>query len=96
MLKNEIVQNTDLLQEKQKVLKLLPAELQKYIDPDNSITAIEYPVERFPTKIISIGFDKLPGIEGILSGIKGQYLIFNDNRVLNIRKHNGYFLRVDF
>ncbi|MGI9265664.1 MAG: DUF2797 domain-containing protein [Gammaproteobacteria bacterium] len=23
-------------------------------------------------------------------GINGQYLMFDDNRVLNIRKHNGY------
>ncbi|MDB4584686.1 DUF2797 domain-containing protein, partial [Draconibacterium sp.] len=93
MLKNEIVQNIDLVLEKQKVVKLLPAELRQYVEPDNAITTIKYPVEQFPTKIISIGFDKLPEIEGILSGIKGQYLIFNDNRVLNIRKHNGYFLQ---
>ena len=38
----------------------------------------------------SVGFDKHPEIEGFLAGIKGQYLIFDDNRVLNIRKHNGY------
>ena len=34
--------------------------------------------------------DKQAEIEGCLAGIKGQYLIFDDNRVLNIRKHNGY------
>jgi hypothetical protein len=96
MLKNEIVQNIDLVLEKQKVVKLLPAELRQYVEPVNAITTIKYPVEQFPKKIISIGFDKIPEIEGILSGIKGQYLIFNDNRVLNIRKHNGYFLQLDF
>jgi hypothetical protein len=96
MLKNEIVQNIDLVLEKQKVVKLLPAELRQYVEPVNAITTIKYPVEQFPKKIISIGFDKIPEIKGILSGIKGQYLIFNDNRVLNIRKHNGYFLQLDF
>ncbi len=95
MLKNEIAQDADLPKEKQKVVDLLPAELRKYIDADNEVTSIEYPVEQFPTKIASIGFDKLPEIEGKLAGIKGQYLLFNDNRVLNIRKHNGYFLRVE-
>jgi hypothetical protein len=94
MLKNEIIQNIDLIQEKQKITNLLPDELKKYVEPENEITSIEYPVEQFPTKIKSVGFDKLPEIKGILSGIKGQYLIFNDNRVLNIRKHNGYFLQV--
>jgi hypothetical protein len=32
-------------------------------------------------------------VSGILAGIKGQYLIFNDNRVLNIRKFGGYLVR---
>ncbi len=95
MLKNEVEQDVDLLQEKQKVMDLLPAELSKYMEADNQVTNIEYPVNQFPTKIKSVGFDKLPEIEGKLSGIKGQYLIFSDNRVLNIRKHNGYFLRVE-
>lgn len=96
MLKNEVAKDVDLVQEKQKATKLLPAELQKYLEPNNEVTTIEYPVEQFPTKIISLGFDKLPKIDGLLLGIKGQYFIFNDNRVLNIRKHNGYFLQLDF
>ena len=28
-------------------------------------------------------------------GIKGQYLLLDENRVLNIRKHNGYHLRFE-
>ena len=96
MLKNEVLEHVDLLAQKQKVALLLPTELQKYIDPDNESTAIQYPVEKYPDKIKSIGFDKLPEIDGVLSGIKGQYLIFDDDRVLNIRKHKGYFLELNF
>jgi hypothetical protein len=44
--------------------------------------------------VISVSFDKDPVISGILNGIKGQYLFFSDGRVLNIRKHNGYFLNI--
>lgn len=95
MLKNEILSDFNLLNEKEKIGGILPAELQKYIEADNTITSIEYPVEQYPSKIKSVGFDKLPEIEGKLMGIKGQYLIFNDDRVLNVRKHNGYFLRVE-
>ena len=46
-------------------------------------------------KVKSVGFDKHKDIEGILSGIKGQYLIFDDGRVLNIRKHNCYNITFD-
>lgn len=95
MLKNEIKTDFDLLAEKERVFHLLPTELQKYIESDGEVTQVEYPVEQFPTKIKSLGFDKVPEIEGRLMGIKGQYLLFDDNRVLNIRKHNGYFLRVE-
>lgn len=95
MLKNEILRDIDLPAEKERVVHLLPAELQKYIDPDNEVTAIDYPVQKFPSKITSIGFDKQPAISGTLAGIKGQYLIFDDNRVLNVRKHSGYYLQVE-
>ncbi len=94
MLKNEVLKDFDLAAEKERIANLLPLELQKYMDSENEVTEINYPVEQFPVKIKSIGFDKLPEITGRLAGIKGQYLIFDDSRVLNIRKHNGYFLRV--
>ena len=94
MLKNEVMKDFDLAAEKERIANLLPLELQKYMDTENEVTEINYPVEQFPVKIKSIGFDKLPEVTGTLAGIKGQYLIFDDSRVLNIRKHNGYFLRV--
>jgi len=94
MLKNEINTTADLLAEKEKALKLLSSELRKYTDPDNSITAIEYPVLEYPQKLNSLSFDKQPMISGVLKGIKGQYLIFGEGAVLNIRKHSGYFIRI--
>jgi hypothetical protein len=95
MLKNELAQGVDLVEEKQKVLKLLPRELQKYAEPNNDIIEIHYPSNIVPEKINNVSFDKTPVIEGQLSGIKGQYLIFNNGSVLNIRKHNGYYLKVN-
>ncbi|WP_181317807.1 DUF2797 domain-containing protein [Photobacterium kishitanii] len=56
---------------------------------DNDIVDIHYPVDHFPTKIASHNFDKEPVVSGILEGIKGQYLLF-DNGVINIRKFSSY------
>lgn len=95
MLKNDIAVNFNLHEEKEKVYQLLPSELKKYFVPDIEVIEIEYPVISFPKNIKSVGFDKTPKIEGILTGIKGQYLIFQDDSVLNIRKHNGYFLQIN-
>ena len=94
MLKNEVKTDVDLAAEKERVVHLLPTELQKYICTDHQVINIEYPVEKFPEKVTSTSFDKNPEITGILRGIKGQYLLFDDNRVLNIRKHNGYYIEL--
>ena len=55
------------------------------VDP----VGIEYPVTRYPEKIVSFNFDKDPRVEGMLLGIKGQYLIF-DSGVINLRRFSGY------
>ena len=94
MLQNKINSEIDLQAEKLKASELLPAELKLYIYPENKIWEIHYPVVEFPDKVSSVSFDKEPVISGILTGIKGQYLIFSDGRVLNIRKHNGYWLEI--
>lgn len=92
MLKNEINENIDLLAEKERISKLLPLELQRYIDTDNSITKMFYPGS-FRLEIINTtGFEKNNLIEGNIAGIKGQYFIFDNNNVLNIRKYSGYYV----
>jgi len=90
MLKNELIKNVNLIEKKQEMIGLLEDYLKKYESNKNNITEINYPVNDYPKKIKSLGFDKMPEIEGRLWGIKGQYLIFDDGSVLNIRKHNGY------
>ena len=90
MLKNQIDRTTDLTEAKQQAWELLDEELQPYVIEDDEITTINYPVLQYPEKVKSVSFDKDAVITGKLIGIKGQYLIFDDNRVLNIRKHNGY------
>ncbi|SUD84123.1 Protein of uncharacterised function (DUF2797) [Stutzerimonas stutzeri] len=56
---------------------------------DAEVVEIRYPVEAYPTKIVSLDLEKTPVIEGTLKGIKGQYLIL-DTGVINIRKFTAY------
>jgi len=90
MLKNQLVEGVDLQTKKAEMLSYLPDDLRKYEYDNNDIAEIIYPVEEYPEKVKSMSFDKLNEIEGRLWGIKGQYLMFDDGTVLNIRKHNGY------
>ena len=56
---------------------------------DAEVLEIRYPVEAYPTKIVSLDMEKTPIVEGTLRGIKGQYLIL-DTGVINIRKFTAY------
>lgn len=57
--------------------------------PAENMVTIAYPVRQYPEKIKALNFEKTPVIEGVLQGIKGQYLLL-DSGVLNIRKFAGY------
>ena len=77
---------------KSEIIKKFEPDYTKYILESEEVVNIEYPVRQYPEKIKSVGFDKTLNIRGTLQGIKGQYLILSDNRVLNIRKHGGYMV----
>lgn len=52
---------------------------------------LAYPVQHYPDKVTSLGFDKTAAVAGVLEGIKGQYLLL-DSGVINLRKHTGYHI----
>ena len=83
----------DLLKEKQGLIPLVPAELAPYITKDEHLVKLEYPVIQYPEKIKSLNFDKDPEVSGLLTGIKGQYLMLDQNRVINMRRFGGYRIR---
>jgi hypothetical protein len=85
----------DLLSEKDRIAELLPFDMQNYLDFDDNVVQIDYPVNKYPLKVKSINLDKTADVSGILTGIKGQYLIFDDGRVFNVRRHGGYKVEVE-
>ncbi len=94
MLQNEIPA-IDLIQERNKVREYLPEEVLTFFDTNqDSLTQIEYPVLQYPTKINSLNIGVNPIYQGKLKGIKGQYLIFEDQTVFNIRTYEGFKVRL--
>jgi hypothetical protein len=86
----------DLWKEKIRAFEWLHPDFQKFRFEDDTITRLNFPVNEFPVKVKSVGFDKVSEIKGILDGIKGQYLIFSSGEVVNIRKHGGYLVEITF
>jgi hypothetical protein len=96
MLTNEIV-STDLIQEKIKVQDLLPHEVTEYFFSEkNDVYEMHYPVLQYPKKINSLSLEKTPHFKGVLIGIKGQYLLFEDGTVFNVRSSEGSVVNIDF
>lgn len=82
--------NVDLCDEKLKALDLLPPTLKSFAVAGNEVVCINYPVGQVSEKVTPLSFDKQTTVVGTLTGIKGQYLVLDHSRVLNVRKHTGY------
>ncbi len=95
MLKGECAEGVDLLAEKARIGALLPESLQAYFSPHDEVTEINYPVNAYPAKVKSLNFDTEPVVGGTLNGIRGQYLLFDGDRVINLRSFEGYYVRVE-
>ncbi|MBK7553010.1 MAG: DUF2797 domain-containing protein [Flavobacteriales bacterium] len=77
-----------------RALDALAYEMGAYALPEEEPMVLEYPVLAHPPKVNSMNLDKVPEVAGTLAGIKGQYLIWSDGRVLNVRNHSGYHVVV--
>lgn len=93
MLKSEILP-VDLLIERQKTFDWLPDEVKPHFDTDQQVLDLHYPVLHYPKKISSLNLDKTPSFTGKVAGIKGQYLLFEDGTVFNVRSSEGYVVRI--
>ena len=90
MLKNE-VEEIDLYEVRDQLFESWPDHLNAEPLEMAEMIEINYPVNEYPDKIKSFNLDKEPLVEGILQGIKGQYLLLN-NGVINLRKYQGYHI----
>ena len=89
MLKEVSRNPNELLDLKDECFDILGMNYEPFFSDDDTVHAIHYPVEHYPSKVISIKLAIAPEGSGVLSGIKGQYLIFKDGRVMNVRAHEG-------
>lgn len=85
----------DLLAWKNKLYELMPEDTKQYFLQDkNNVNSFVFPVKELPEKVKSITLNKQDFFEGILVGVKGQYLIFEGGFVFNVRRHEGYIVEI--
>lgn len=89
MLQFNEVPEIDWTEERNKAIDALPKELKPYILKETNVMSLPFPVEHYPEKVKSLNLVKEESFTGVLKGIKGQYLIFEDNTVFNVRSNEG-------
>ncbi|CAM1360694.1 conserved hypothetical protein [Tenacibaculum sediminilitoris] len=94
MLKNDI-KDENLVEWREKLQEFIPDEAKEYYIANNTETNIKFPVEKFPKKPKSLNLEKEESYTGKLVGIKGQYLIFEDETVFNVRSNEGLVVKIE-
>ncbi len=86
----------DLHAEKGRVADLLPDGLKQYITEDDRVLDINYPLTSAPDNPKIFHLEKEKKITGVISGIKGQYLLFENGSVMNLNKYSGFMVEMEF
>ena len=94
MLKND-VDDVSLLEWREKLKEFIPEEAKEYFIDTNSETNLNFPVKKYPEKPRSLNLQKTPLYKGKLVSIKGQYLIFEDETVFNVRSNEGLVVHLE-
>ena len=95
MLQNVSLDEEALLEAKEECFDTLGVTYESFLEMSDDVVSLNYPVEAYPQKVSSTKLDKCPEIVGRLVGIKGQYWLFEDGRVWNVRAHAGYRVSVE-
>lgn len=90
-------QNTtlDLKHERDSLFSKIPQEVQPFFEsyvPE--LCELHYPVLQYPSKIQSLNLNNTQSFSGKIMGVKGQYLIFEDGTVFNVRTFEGFVVRI--
>ena len=93
MLTNDVL-DLNLAEIRENLKQYIPEEAREYYLANNKETEIEFPVLEFPRKVKTLNLGKTPFYEGVLKGIKGQYLLFEDGTVFNVRGHEGFVIEL--
>lgn len=94
MLKNDI-EDANLEEYRDKLKSYIPEEAIEYFIASSRETHIKFPVLQYPEKPKSLNLKKTPSYIGVLKGIKGQYFIFEDNTVFNVRSNEGLVVKIE-
>ncbi|MFB9120539.1 DUF2797 domain-containing protein [Bergeyella porcorum] len=93
MLENDFEGEVDLATFRNEIEQYFPEELKQFYTLDGEIQKLDFPYQK-PEKVSVFTLEKQPEFEGVLCGIKGQYLAFEGGQMMNVRSHEGYVIEL--
>ena len=84
----------ELLQKYYEIQIFFPQQYNKFYLENQEIIELYFPYQS-SEKISVFTLEKKPTFEGVLKGIKGQYLHFDGDYFINIRNHEGYVVDLE-
>lgn len=93
MLEDDFEGEIDLATFRNEIEQYFPEELKQFYTLDGEIQKLDFPYQK-PEKVSVFTLEKQPEFEGVLCGIKGQYLAFEGGQMMNVRSHEGYVIEL--
>jgi len=86
------INDSNLKNEKDEALEFLGDDFKDYFMIDAEVIKFNYQIDIPVDSVKSVSLKKSDEINGKLIGIKGQYLIFEDSSVFNVRSNEGFLI----
>ena len=87
-------EEADIIKNKKIALDELGSEFEEFFKTDSEVMKFNYQIDKSIDSVKSVSLKKSDDIEGKLIGIKGQYFIFEDSSVFNVRSNEGYVVDI--
>ena len=95
MLKPTTPNSEALLEAKDQAFGALGMAYETFFEDEDHVHTLHFPVLQYPEKVTSTKLVNVPVISGKLVGVKGQYWIWEDGTVWNVRAHAGSRVAID-
>lgn len=88
------IDNQMLINKVKEIEPYIPQKARSFLidDYQNRILTLNFPLKKQPIAPKSLNLIKQENYTGVFVGVKGQYLIFEDDTVFNIRSNEGLFI----
>ena len=83
------IDESDIISDKKIAFEALGSDFEKYFKINSQLIKFNYQIQQPVESVKSVSLKKSNDVEGKLIGVKGQYLIFEDSTVFNVRSNEG-------